>query len=118
MDNFNDLLKQSLDYKQKRDSRYKEVSKDRLCKIAKKKVQTTMIGSLSSIEKHLGFLWGHGEAVEDLSPEQAAVRALFEEARAEILDRGNTQIRNLETEILNYDITWNKQTTNLKIKDN
>ena len=61
MNDYNSLLKQSLDLKRKRDDRYKEVSKDRLFQIAKKKIQTTMIGALSSVEKHLGlsvdFVW-------------------------------------------------------------
>ena len=38
-----------------KDDLYKEKSKDRLTKNCKKKVQTTMIGALSSIEDHLGF---------------------------------------------------------------
>ena len=36
----------------------KERSKTRLKKEVKKRIQTTMIGALSSIEKHFGSLWG------------------------------------------------------------
>ena len=45
------------DYKSIRDKKYQIDSKDRLSKILKKKVQTTMIGALSSMEKYFGYLW-------------------------------------------------------------
>jgi predicted esterase YcpF (UPF0227 family) len=91
--------------KMDKEERYKESSKDRLQKIASKKIQTTMIGALSSIEKHFGFLWSH-ENDGELTPEQEHMRDLYDEIRSEILDKGNHQIRNLETELSQYDITW------------
>ena len=113
MDEFSNYLKKSFDFKQVREERQKELSKDRLLAAAKKKIQTTMIGSLSSMEKYFGFLWD----VENPTQEQQKLRDFFEEMRSEILDRGNTQIRNLENEFLNYDITWKKYTVNLPFKD-
>ena len=89
-----------------KDDLYKEKSKDRLAKNCKKKVQTTMIGALSSIEDHLGFLWGH-KSDEALSEEQEKMRQLYEELRSEILDKGNTQMRNIDAELTQYDINWN-----------
>ena len=71
----------------------------------KKKVETTMIGALSSIEKHFGFLWGH-ESQEDLSPEEQHIKSIYDEVRSEILDKGNNQIRNLESEISQYEVKW------------
>jgi transcription termination factor Rho len=113
MNDYNSLLKQSLDLKKKRDDRYKEVSKDRLFQIAKKKVQTTMIGALDTIEKSFGFLW---QTDSELTQEQVQLKSIFENARSEILDRGNTQIRNLEAEISHYDVSWKRYTVNLPIK--
>jgi transcription termination factor Rho len=112
MDDYNALLKQSLDLKGKRQEKYKELSKDRLYKIAKKKIQTTMIGALDTIEKSFGFLW---ESDEELSNEQVQLKAIFEDARSQILDRGNTQMRNLEAEMTQYDISWNRHTINLPV---
>ena len=66
-----------------------------------------MIGALSSIEDHLGFLWGH-KSDEALSEEQEKMRQLYEELRSEILDKGNTQMRNIDTELTQYDVTWNR----------
>ena len=112
MDKYNQMLKMSLDLKKKRDDKYKEISSDRLFNVAKKKVQTTMIGALSTLEEHFGFLWGF-EQSEDLTPEQQHMKTIFEEARSKILDRGNTQIRNLESEFVNYEITWKKHSISL-----
>jgi SMC interacting uncharacterized protein involved in chromosome segregation len=68
-----------------------------------------MIGSLSSVETHFAFLWES----ENPTPEQKELKNIFEELRSEILDRGNTQIRNLENEFSNYEISWKKYTLNL-----
>ena len=74
-------------------------------KIGKKKIQTTMIGALSTLEKRFGFLWGQDQE-GDLTPEQEHMKELYEEIRSEILDRGNNQMRNLEAEFVQYDIKW------------
>ena len=113
-EDYNQLIKTSMDYKSKKEERFKEASKTRLSKIAKKKIQTTMIGALSTVEKFFGFLWGHGDS-EELTPEQEHMKNLFDEARAEILDRGNSQIRNLETEIAQYDISWKRYHVTLPV---
>ncbi len=116
MDDYQNLLKTSLSLKKKRDEKYKEISRDRLYQIAKKKIQTTMIGSLDSLEKGFGFLWGIGSEGE-LTQEQEQLKAIFEDARSEILDRGNTQIRNLQAEISNYDISWKRHTVTMPVKE-
>lgn len=92
-----------------------ERSKTRLKKEMKKRVQTTMIGSLSSIEKYFGFLWGEG-ADNELTKDQLRMRDIFEEMRTEILDKGNAQIRSADLEVENYDVTWNKYHINLPIR--
>lgn len=93
-------------------AKYKTDSKERLKKIATKKIQTTMIGALDSVEKHLGFLW---EEDED-GKSNPALRETYEIVRQEILDRGNDQIRNLMTEIEQYDIEWLRYQLTLKVK--
>jgi hypothetical protein len=94
---------------------YKEKSKERLNKNCKKKVQTTMIGALSSIEEHFGFLWGH-ESDDPLSEEQEKMRLVYEELRSDVLDKGNTQIRNIDAEFTQYDITWNRYQYRIPVK--
>lgn len=108
-DNFSDYLKKSFDLKQRKEERQKELSKDKLLNASKKKIQTTMIGSLSSVEEHLGFLWESDNPTE----EQMKLRQIFEDMRSEILDRGNAQIRNLENEFQNYEINSKRYTINL-----
>jgi hypothetical protein len=90
-----------------------ERSKTRLKKEIRKKIQTTMIGSLSSMEKFFGFLWG--EESDELTKDQIKMRDIFEEMRTDILDKGNMQIRNADSEIDAYDVVWNKYHINLPI---
>lgn len=92
-----------------------ERSKTKLKKEVKKRIQTTMIGAISSIEKYFGFLWGE-ESDNELTKDQERMRDIFEDMRTEILDKGNSQLRNVDAEIENYDVTWNKYHINLPIK--
>jgi hypothetical protein len=115
-DSYAELVRKSDNYKIDKANRYKEVSKERLLKISKKKIQTTMIGALSTVEKSFGFLWGH-ESGEPLTPEQEHVKQLYDEVRSEILDRGNNQARNLEAEFNNYEINWLRYQITLPVKD-
>ena len=105
---YDKFLKNSLQYKNARDQRSKDVSHDELLRRAKKKIQTTMIGSLSDVENLFGFLWGFGDNNTEPSEEQEHMKEIFEEVRAKILDRGNTQIRDLELEFVNYEISRKK----------
>mgnify|MGYP003627650897 CR=1 FL=1 len=109
------FLKKSLDLKAIRESRAKDVSRDQLFKKAKKKIQTTMIGALSTLEEGFGFLWGFESDNEDKTPEQKHIHDIYEDARAKILDRGNTQIRNLESEFINYEIVRKKHFISLPV---
>ena len=113
MDDYNQLLKKTLDLRSKREDKFKDMSKNRLYEISRKKIQTTMIGALDSIEKSFGFLWQTTEG--DMSAEQQELKKIFESTRSEILDRGNTQMRNHQTEFINYDITWKKYSLNLPV---
>ena len=114
-ESYAELVRKSEKYKTDRSDKQKEASKERLLRVSKKKIQTTMIGALSSVEKHLGFLWGH-ESSEPLTPEQKHLKEVYELVRSEILDRGNNQGRNLETEFMNYDINYLKYQITLPVK--
>jgi transcription termination factor Rho len=111
---YNNFLKKSIDLKNIREERRKEVSKDSLFKSCKKKIQTTMIGALDTVEKSFGFLWGFDEN-DEITPEQKQLKEIYEEARAKILDKGNTQIRNLESEFSGYDINKKRYQINLPV---
>jgi|TARA_Y100000356_G_C11098596_1_gene203105 hypothetical protein len=103
--NYDEMIRKHEKFKLDKEAQYKDISKERLLKISKKKVQTTMIGALSTIEEHFGFLWGHGSN-EQLTPEQEHAKGIYDKVRSEILDRGNNQNRNLEAEFAQYDIKW------------
>ena len=114
-ESYAELVRKSDKFKTDRSSKNKEVSKERLLKISKKKIQTTMIGALSTVEKYFGFLWGH-ESPDALTPEQEHMKELYDQVRSEILDRGNNQGRNLETEFMNYEINYLKYQITLPVK--
>jgi|TARA_B100001094_G_scaffold330792_1_gene396958 hypothetical protein len=115
MENFDKLIRQQKEYKSARNDKYKSDSKDRLSKILKKKVETTMIGALSSIEEHFCFLWTSADGVE-LTPEQKLMFDTFQKVRSEILDKGNTQARNVDAELNQYDIKWLRYSVEMPVK--
>ena len=101
-------------YKKIREKKYKEESKDRLSKVLKKKIETTMIGALSSIEEHLGFLWKNDNN-KPLTSDQEFMKGLYNKIRSEILDRGNNQSRNIDAELSHYDIEWLRYSLHLPV---
>tara|TARA_Y100001938_G_C7934734_1_gene351178 strand:+ start:391 stop:747 length:357 start_codon:yes stop_codon:yes gene_type:complete len=115
MDKFDDLIRQQKEYKTFRDDKFKSDSKHRLAKILKKKVETTMIGALSSIEEHFCFLWSNEAGVE-LTPEQKLMYDTFQKVRSEILDKGNTQSRNIDAELNQYDVKWLRYSVEMPVK--
>lgn len=96
-----------------KDKKYKEDSKERLKKICLTKVRTTMIGALDSIEKKFEEYYTNDSKP---SNEELILTKIFEELRTEILDKGNQQIRNLETEFEQYTIEWKRYTLQLPVK--
>jgi len=93
-----------MDYKRAREEKYKIESRDRLSRILKKKIQTTMIGALSSIEENLGFLWNSPNG--ELTKDQKIMKDIYQKIRSEILDKGNNQARNIDAELAQYDVEW------------
>jgi len=116
MENYDDLIREQSEYKQKREDKYRQDSRDRLSKILKKKVETTMIGALSSLEEHFSFLWDAGDGA--MSPEQKMMYDAFQKVRSEILDKGNTQSRNVDAELAQYEVKWLRFQTVLPVKVN
>lgn len=99
--------KQEREKKQRED--YRKASKDRLKKICTTKIRTTMIGALDIIERYLEEYW-------DKNSEGAnKLREIYENIRQEILDKGNAQIRNIESEFEQYNIEWLRYTVNLPV---
>jgi len=90
-------------YERKRNSLQDIRSKKILSDNIKKKIKTTMIGSISSIEKHFTFLWEENILNED---QKHTLLEKFESLRSEILDKGNHQIRNVDIELQNYYVQY------------
>lgn len=102
------------DYKKSREKKYKADSKERLSKILKKKIQTTMIGALSSIEENLGFLWNEDNPKID----KVEMTQIYNKIRSEILDKGNNQARNVDAELAQYDVEWLRYSIKIPVIQN
>ena len=103
--------------KEIKEEKYKQRSKKRLSTIFTTKMKTSFIGAISSCENNFGFLWGHGKPEEDLTDEEQGMKKIWDEARAEILDNGNTQLRAALNEINNYSIAWDRYHMDLDITE-
>ncbi len=114
MGDFDKLIRDRSEYKRTREEKYKYDSKDRLSKILKKKVQTTMIGAISSIEDHFSFLWNAEDS--EMTEEKKFMYEAFQKVRSEILDKGNTQARNVDAELNQYEIKWMKYSMDIPVK--
>lgn len=105
MDKYTDKIIKLNNYEQIRIAKNKELSKKRLLEISKSKIKTTMIGAIATVEEYLGELLNFSEEMQDI----------FSNIRSAILDKGNNQARNLETEFANYDIMWHKNSFDLPV---
>tara|TARA_Y100000385_G_C12999585_1_gene596533 strand:- start:621 stop:998 length:378 start_codon:yes stop_codon:yes gene_type:complete len=113
---YNNLIRKHAEYKKIREEKYVSESKDRLSKILKKKVETTMIGALSSIESHFGFLW-QVEDGEETTPEKKVMYEIYQKVREEVLNKGNTQARNIDAELNQYNVNWLKYQNVIPVKE-
>ena len=78
-----------------------------------KKIQTTMIGALSTIEENLGFLW---ESDEQPPEQKQIMKDIYDKVRSQILDKGNHQARNIDAELAQYDVKWLKYQVTMPVK--
>ena len=113
MDKFNEIIRKRSEYKESREDKYKYDSKERLSKILKKKVETTMIGAISSIEDHFSFLWDAKGS--EMTEENGFMFDLFQKVRCEILDKGNSQSRNVDAELSQYEVRWMKYSIDIPV---
>ena len=116
MENFDEIIRKRSEYKQARTEKYKYDSKDRLSKILRKKVQTTMIGAISSIEDHFSFLWDSKDS--EMTEEKKFMYETFQKVRSETLDKGNTQARNVDAELNQYEVKWMRYSIEMPVKPN
>jgi len=97
------------------EEKYHQISKEKLTNAIKQKFDSTIIGSLFLLEKNLGFLWGHGLEISDLTESQLEYRKLWEVMRKELLDAGHSNARAAKSEISNYTISWNRYIMTFKV---
>jgi len=100
-----------------RHENYEGQSKTRLLENITKKFNTTTIGSLAVFEDIFGYLWGHGIEYKKLSKSEKKWRKVWSEARTEILDLGNSNLRGAQNEIGSYTISWDRYITDFYFKE-
>lgn len=77
-------------------------------RLIKKRCTTIFIGILDSIEQKIGYLWGFGKNLQDLSDRERLFYQLWKELRKEILDKGNNQTNLLVSELQYFDINMRR----------
>jgi len=117
MDEYNGMRRMHAEAKRRSKERTAAYAKKQLENAITKKIKTTMIGSLASIEEAFGFLWGAHKPESERNEDDVKFELeVWQPLRTEILNKGNTQIRGAVEEISNYNMTWQKHYTNLTIK--
>lgn len=90
-------------------------SRERLKRIAARKVTTGFIFPLVEFEKVFGLeLWGHGLPDEELTATQKVNRGRWEQVRLAILNNGNTQVRGLRAEVDLHEVRYRGYRVELK----
>lgn len=91
-----DIIRES---KQRKD--YLEESKQNLTDEISKRIKTTMIGAINSIEKNFD------EELNGENPDLGFLKK-FKEVRKRILDLGNEQILRVKSDVENYNVEWKR----------
>ena len=103
-----------------REQTINETAKQRIKKKVKISVETCAIGALADMENALGFLWRHGEKIENLTAQEKKIRDRWMEVRDSILDRAENSKKLLLREVERCefkDYVPNKYTTILRSKE-
>ena len=96
-----------------KEKHYQE-SKNQLINVVEKRIKTTMIGAIATIEESLSCFWKTEEG--SMNEEQKQIYNIFQDMRSKILDNGNNQIRLLEKDVDNFNIEAKKYHISFQIK--
>lgn len=127
-DRYDELRNLTAKRKKEAEARQKNVYKQKLCTDIEKRMRTTFIGNLSTIEEFFGFLWGFTD-IKDMTDDEKKIKrllesagydesyfeSLFQEMRGDILTKGNNQLRATQEEVSKYSISIEKNIINLPI---
>lgn len=92
--------------KQQAEDKHEEISLQKFLNVLRRKMTTTIIGSISALEEEFGDLWAEN-ADSSNKETQKNLEKRFKRARQKILDNGNNQLRAIENELKQYTIVWN-----------
>lgn len=107
-DMYNKVTKLREDAEKKNQIKYRKASSGKLSKNIEKKIRTTFVGDINTVEKYFGELWGHGKDYKDLTEAEKRERKVWDACRKEMLDKGNNELRSANAEISEYTVEWNR----------
>lgn len=116
MDEHQHLKRLHEEKKRVSEERQKVYSKKTLTSLLNKKFKTTMIGALASFEDSFGHLWGHGKPVDELDDQESLWKDLWDGARTDILNKGNSQMRAALDELNQYEVDRKRYSAELVVK--
>lgn len=70
-----------------------QVFEDNAKEAGRKRINTTFMGAIATVEEQLGKLWGHPKPFEELTENEKKFWKIWRRMRNEILDKGNHQLR-------------------------
>jgi hypothetical protein len=103
--------------KEAKREKFLEESRKRLDKIMTTKIRTAFIGAIDAFEQSFGFLWGQDKKDSERTESEKQMFELFQKARTEALNTGNTQLRNARTEIANHTVEWKRYHLDFPVKE-
>jgi hypothetical protein len=111
---FDAMMRRKKDMELKRQKVKAQASKDRLVDKVEKRIKTSFIGALDSVETHLSCLWETNGS--DMSPAQVEMYDIYQKIRKEILDKGNQQVREFKGDLENFDVNFKQYQLELDFK--
>jgi len=92
----------------------KDRAKEKLENEITSRMKTLMIGALATIENRFGEIWGFKKN-RRLTEDEEYFLAQYADARKEILDRGNNEIKRIKHTLEAYDVDYVGYTLELRL---
>jgi hypothetical protein len=81
-----------------------------------KRFKTTIIGLIATMEDYFGKYWGHDKYEDELTDQEKRIKEIWDDARTEMLDKGNDQMRGALGDVDHCNVTKKKYNYNFKVR--
>lgn len=114
-DDFDILMRRKREMDTKRSQVKSQASKQKLCEAVEKRIKTSFISALSSMETHLSCLWEDGDNSPRTSTQEELYQ-IYQTIRKEVFDKGHQQIRELKGDLVNFEVNFKQYQLDLNFK--